>query len=172
MGTVAHPDVYLLRAVAHNWGDEKVIEYVYHVVSLVSSRFFPAPVVISLSALFRMLQVELLPILLPHATQTQHSIADIVPFPRLLKLLRSSAGPNTKLLWVDNMLAYACVDEESGKGGSEAFGAVRSLVPEGSPLLPNLGRASSNGYILDIQASPSLKSDLVHSAWLTPGLAL
>ena len=51
------------------------------------------------------------------------------------------------------MLAYACVDDESGKEGSEAFGAVRSLVPEGSPLLPNLGRASSNGYILDIQAS-------------------
>ncbi|KAI0682001.1 S-adenosyl-L-methionine-dependent methyltransferase [Earliella scabrosa] len=95
VGNVVHPDVFLLRAVAHNWGDEKVIE--------------------------------------------------------LLKLLRAAAGPNTKLLWVDNMLAYACVDDESGKEGSEAFGAVRSLVPEGSPLLPNLGRASSNGYILDIQ---------------------
>ena len=72
--------------------------------------------------------------------------------PRLLKLLRAAAGPHTKLLWVDNMLAYACVDEESGKDGSaDEFGAVRSLVPADSPLLPNLGRASSNGYILDIQ---------------------
>ncbi|RPD58020.1 S-adenosyl-L-methionine-dependent methyltransferase [Lentinus tigrinus ALCF2SS1-7] len=95
VGTVVHPDVMFIRAIAHNWPDSYVLE--------------------------------------------------------LLKKLRAAAGPNTKLLWIDNMLAYACVDNESGKEGSEAMGAVRSLVPEGSPLLPNLGRASANGYILDIQ---------------------
>lgn len=47
------------------------------------------------------------------------------------------------------MLPYACVDDQSGKEG--ALGAVRSLVPDDSPLLPNLGRGSANAYILDIQ---------------------
>ncbi|KAI0737198.1 S-adenosyl-L-methionine-dependent methyltransferase [Daedaleopsis nitida] len=93
VGTVVHPDVYLIRTVAHNWGDAKVLQ--------------------------------------------------------LLKLLRAAAGPKTHLLWVDTMLPYACVDDQSGKEG--ALGAVRSLVPDGSPLLPNLGRGSANAYILDIQ---------------------
>ena len=64
------------------------------------------------------------------------------------------------------MLAYACVDNESGKEGSEAMGAVRSLVPEGSPLLPNLGRASANGYILDIQVR--LHHPLASAAGFSP----
>ncbi|KAI0682015.1 S-adenosyl-L-methionine-dependent methyltransferase [Earliella scabrosa] len=71
----------------------------------------------------------------------------------ILAHLRRVAGPHTKLLIVDNLLPYACVDEDSkmaGAGSAESEGAVRSLVPDGSPLLPNLGRASSNGYILDI----------------------
>ncbi len=67
---------------------------------------------------------------------------------RLLSILRRAAGPHTKLLLVDNLLPYACVDEKADIGSSSQ-GAVRSLVPEGSPLLPNLGRASANGYILD-----------------------
>ncbi|KAL1941917.1 hypothetical protein VTO73DRAFT_6447 [Trametes versicolor] len=67
----------------------------------------------------------------------------------LLSILRRAAGPHTKLLLVDNLLPYACVDDKADIGSSSQ-GAVRSLVPEGSPLLPNLGRASANGYILDI----------------------
>ncbi|EIW63673.1 O-methyltransferase [Trametes versicolor FP-101664 SS1] len=67
----------------------------------------------------------------------------------LLSILRRAAGPHTKLLLVDNLLPYACVDDKADIG-STSQGAVRSLVPEGSPLLPNLGRASANGYILDI----------------------
>ncbi|TBU37557.1 O-methyltransferase [Dichomitus squalens] len=102
IGVVHEPTVYLLRAVAHNWPDEKVWE--------------------------------------------------------ILLNLRRAAGPQTKLLIVDNLLPYACVDDESaggenGRSGdaeSDALGTVRSLVPDGSPLLPNLGRASANGYILDI----------------------
>lgn len=74
-----------------------------------------------------------------------------------MTLLRAAAGPNTKLLLVDNLLPYACVDEDS-KTDDAGSGAVRSLVPEGSPLLANLGRASSNGYILDISVRlPSLR---------------
>ncbi|KAI0761083.1 S-adenosyl-L-methionine-dependent methyltransferase [Trametes elegans] len=67
----------------------------------------------------------------------------------MLSILRRAAGPNTKLLLVDNLLPYACVDDKTGID-STSEGAVRSLVPEGSPLLPNLGKASANGYILDI----------------------
>ncbi|KAI0827532.1 S-adenosyl-L-methionine-dependent methyltransferase [Trametes gibbosa] len=88
VGRVSEPDVFLARAVAHNWPDKDVL--------------------------------------------------------KLLAILRRAAGPHTKLLWVDNLLPYACVDEKA------AGGAVRSLVPEGSPLLPNLGKASANGFILDI----------------------
>ncbi|KAI0820083.1 S-adenosyl-L-methionine-dependent methyltransferase [Trametes gibbosa] len=68
---------------------------------------------------------------------------------KLLSILRRAAGPHTKLLLVDNLLPYACVDDKVDPSSSSG-GAVRSLVPEGSPLLPNLGRASANGYILDI----------------------
>ncbi|KAI0630028.1 S-adenosyl-L-methionine-dependent methyltransferase [Trametes polyzona] len=93
VGTVVHPDVFLARAVAHNWPDKDVKE--------------------------------------------------------LLSVLRRAAGPYTQLLLVDNLLPYACVDDKTDIG-SASEGAVRSLVPEGSPLLPNLGKASANGYLLDI----------------------
>ncbi|OSC96294.1 S-adenosyl-L-methionine-dependent methyltransferase [Trametes coccinea BRFM310] len=67
----------------------------------------------------------------------------------ILSILRRAAGPHTKLLWVDNLLPYACIDDKADLNSSSQ-GAVRSLVPEGSPLLPNLGKASANGYILDV----------------------
>ena len=72
---------------------------------------------------------------------------------RILSILRRAAGPHTKLLLVDNLLPYACVDDKADLDSSSQ-GAVRSLVPEGSPLLPNLGKASANGYILDISVRP------------------
>ncbi|KAI0712846.1 O-methyltransferase [Cerioporus squamosus] len=94
VGTVTQPDVFLLRAVLHNWPDENSREILVH--------------------------------------------------------LRRAAGPHTKLLVVDNLLPYACLDESSDTSSGDSEGAVRSLVPDGSPLLPNLGRASANGYLLDI----------------------
>ena len=33
-------------------------------------------------------------------------------------------------------------------------GTVRTLAPEGSPLLPNLGKANANAYWLDLTVSP------------------
>ncbi|TFK81004.1 S-adenosyl-L-methionine-dependent methyltransferase [Polyporus arcularius HHB13444] len=68
----------------------------------------------------------------------------------ILTHLRRAAGPHTRLLVVDNLLPYACIDEDSETSQGDSEGAVRSLVPDGSPLLPNLGRASANGYLLDI----------------------
>lgn len=65
----------------------------------------------------------------------------------ILRHLRAAAGPTTKLLIVDMVLAHACYDDN----GQEAIpGAGRSLAPEGSPLLANLGRASASGYLLDL----------------------
>ena len=50
------------------------------------------------------------------------------------------------------VLAHACYDDYDD--GQEAIpGAERSLAPEGSPLLANLGRASASGYLLDLSVS-------------------
>ena len=70
----------------------------------------------------------------------------------MLQHLRNAAGPETKLLIVDMVLPHACYDDWAD--GHEAIpGAERTLAPEGSPLLPNLGRASATGYQLDISVS-------------------
>ncbi|KAI0630668.1 S-adenosyl-L-methionine-dependent methyltransferase [Trametes polyzona] len=71
---------------------------------------------------------------------------------KILSILRHAAGPHTKLLIVDNLLPYACRDDNSTANASNTSseGVVESLVPEGSPLLPNLGKASANGYLMDI----------------------
>ena len=57
----------------------------------------------------------------------------------ILRLVRGGAGPNTKLLIGDMLLPYACDAEDSV-----------SFAPKGSPLLPNLGYGSLNGYVLDV----------------------
>ncbi|TBU24980.1 S-adenosyl-L-methionine-dependent methyltransferase [Dichomitus squalens] len=67
----------------------------------------------------------------------------------ILRHLRNAAGSTTKLLIVDMVLAHACYDDYDD--GREAIpGAERTLAPEGSPLLANLGRASASGYLLDL----------------------
>lgn len=83
--------------------------------------------------------------------------------------LRQSAGPGTRLLLADYVLPLACVDEDEDiepetPNGSEDFdqkltreplpGTVRTLAPEGSPLLPSLGKASANAYWLDLTVRP------------------
>ncbi|PCH41979.1 S-adenosyl-L-methionine-dependent methyltransferase [Wolfiporia cocos MD-104 SS10] len=82
---------------------------------------------------------------------------------RILLHLRQAAGPNTKLLLADYVLPLACLDEDpdpdspcqdcgmEGKMKAPPLpGTVRSLAPEGSPLLPNLGKANANAYWLDL----------------------
>ncbi|THH29318.1 hypothetical protein EUX98_g4870 [Antrodiella citrinella] len=67
---------------------------------------------------------------------------------RILLHLRNAAGPDTKLLIADHLLPLACIDEDDA---SEALpGTVRTLAPEGSPLLPNLGKANANAYWMDL----------------------
>ena len=75
--------------------------------------------------------------------------------------MRKAAGPKTKLLLADYILPLACVDQdhddtEEGpeRGMKEVLpGTVKSLAPEGSSLLPNLGKANANAYWLDLTVS-------------------
>ena len=68
---------------------------------------------------------------------------------RILAHLRTAAGPDTKLLIVDQVLPLACVEE-----ASVAF-PEGSLAPANSPLLPNLGKAYVVGYHMDMLVSRS-----------------
>ncbi|RPD58019.1 S-adenosyl-L-methionine-dependent methyltransferase [Lentinus tigrinus ALCF2SS1-7] len=58
---------------------------------------------------------------------------------RILSHLRAAAGPDTKLIIVDQILPLACCD------ASES-----ALAPPDSPLLPNLGKAYVASYHFDL----------------------
>ncbi len=75
---------------------------------------------------------------------------------RILLNLRLAAGSGTKLLLADHILPLACVDEDSEDefGRDHLPGALPSLAPEGSLLLPNLGKANANAYWLDLTVCP------------------
>lgn len=66
---------------------------------------------------------------------------------RILLQLRHAATPQTKLILADYVLPLACEDH------TEDIGAVRTLAPPSSGLLPNLGKANANAFWLDLTAS-------------------
>lgn len=67
----------------------------------------------------------------------------------ILLQLRDAATVDTKLLIADFVLPLACPDDTGTTGGLEGIeGAENTLAP--APLLPNLGRASANGYWMDL----------------------
>jgi hypothetical protein len=87
--------------------------------------------------------------------------------PRILLQLRQAAGPDTRLVLADFVLPLACIDDvdevdpfTSPNIGNKARasapakislpGTVKTLAPEGSCLLPNLGKASAHAYWLDL----------------------
>jgi hypothetical protein len=68
---------------------------------------------------------------------------------KILVHLREAATPNTKLLLGDFVLPLACADDITSESGLEGIeGAQKELAP--SPLLPNLGKGSANGYWMDL----------------------
>ncbi|KAJ3999098.1 hypothetical protein F5050DRAFT_1565815 [Lentinula boryana] len=73
---------------------------------------------------------------------------------RILLRLREAARPDTKLLIADFVLPLACADNfgsaqhEDESGLTEIQGAETMLAL--APLLPNLGKASANGYWMDM----------------------
>ncbi|EJD40523.1 O-methyltransferase [Auricularia subglabra TFB-10046 SS5] len=64
---------------------------------------------------------------------------------KMLKRLRDSAGPSTRLLIADHVLPHTCAAPATH---ASIPGANLRPVPE--PLLANLGRVNSNAYYLDI----------------------
>jgi len=66
---------------------------------------------------------------------------------QILLQLRHAATPQTKLILADYVLPLACEDR------TEDIGAVRTLAPPSSGLLPNLGKANANAFWLDMTAS-------------------
>ena len=75
--------------------------------------------------------------------------------------LRAAATPATKVIIVDQILPLACAPERDATGaaaGADADPAdTQSLVPPGSPLLPNLGKAFAGAYHFDILVSFRLR---------------
>ncbi|KIP10236.1 hypothetical protein PHLGIDRAFT_266603 [Phlebiopsis gigantea 11061_1 CR5-6] len=63
----------------------------------------------------------------------------------ILKNLRSIATPHTRLIIIDSLMNYACIDPKL----VSIPGAQRNTPPE--PLLPNGGCASALKYFVDIQ---------------------
>src|SRR6266478_947890 len=66
---------------------------------------------------------------------------------RILLQLRHAATPQTKLILADHILPLACEDH------SEDVGAIRTLAPPSSGLLPNLGKANTLVSWLDMMVS-------------------
>ncbi|KAF5387586.1 hypothetical protein D9757_006612 [Collybiopsis confluens] len=65
---------------------------------------------------------------------------------KILKKIHSSAGPNSKLLIIEDIRPYACVDTTAA---SKIPGGDVASPP--APLLPNWGHAKIFGYLVDIQ---------------------
>lgn len=63
---------------------------------------------------------------------------------KLLRNLRETAGPNTRLLIIDNIMKFACEALDESNESS-------TRVPK--PLLPNLGGANQLAYEVDMVVS-------------------
>ncbi|KZV76595.1 O-methyltransferase [Peniophora sp. CONT] len=68
----------------------------------------------------------------------------------ILKQLRAAAKASTRLVIVDSLIPYACIEDET----ESIPGAQRPVPPR--PLLPNLGQFSALTYFTDIQVMNTL----------------
>ena len=73
---------------------------------------------------------------------------------KILKSLRAAAGPETKLLALETIVAYTCHDPAADNGVSVIPGAVPKEAP--APLLANYGSINQMGYYVDIVVRCSL----------------
>ncbi|CAK5276538.1 unnamed protein product [Mycena citricolor] len=69
---------------------------------------------------------------------------------RILLRLREAATPDTKLVLGDFVLPLACVDDFNVADGRDVEGAENLTMMAPAPLLANLGKASANGYWMDL----------------------
>lgn len=68
----------------------------------------------------------------------------------ILRHLRDSAGPETKLVIQENVMEYVCEDSPLTNPGVSVSSATKSHPP---PLLPNAGQASLFTYYIDFVVS-------------------
>ncbi|KAJ8501510.1 hypothetical protein ONZ45_g12125 [Pleurotus djamor] len=68
---------------------------------------------------------------------------------QILSQLRKAATPTTKLLLIEQVVPYACVDKDAGAAAQSIPGAQQLEPPK--PLLANLGKANAIAYIGDLQ---------------------
>lgn len=68
----------------------------------------------------------------------------------ILRHLRVSAGPDTQLVIVDNVMSYSCLDTTTARN---IPGASVEVPPV--PLLPNNGVANTLAYLADVHVSGS-----------------
>lgn len=76
---------------------------------------------------------------------------------RILRNLRDVATPDTKLILIEQVVPYACIDENESSINNNIPGARESRPPP--PLLANLGKASAMGYLGDLQMYVALNGD-------------
>ncbi|KAG6889611.1 hypothetical protein C0995_016137 [Termitomyces sp. Mi166 len=67
---------------------------------------------------------------------------------QILKALRAAATPNTKLVVIDNIVAYACHDPTIESGLNSGYKEAPA------PLLPNYGAVNVMPYLLDLALQP------------------
>ena len=73
---------------------------------------------------------------------------------KILKSLRAAAGPETKLVALETILAYACHDPAADNGAAVIPGAIPKEAP--APLLANYGSVKELAYFADIIVCCSL----------------
>ena len=80
----------------------------------------------------------------------------------ILRHLRDSAGPDTKLVIQENVMEYACQDSPLTNQGVSVSSATQAHP---APLLPNAGQAALFTYYIDfvVSALVSLLCTLSHS---------
>jgi hypothetical protein len=67
---------------------------------------------------------------------------------KILKSLRAAAGPETKLVALETIMAYTCHDPAADDGAAVIPGAVPKEAP--APLLANYASVNQMGYYADI----------------------
>lgn len=69
----------------------------------------------------------------------------------ILRHLREAATPSTHLMIIDNLMSYACIEEEL----RNIPGAEHTLSVHPRPLLPNGGHYSTIAYLVDMHVRVS-----------------
>ena len=71
---------------------------------------------------------------------------------KILKQLRAAAKESTRLVFVEQLLLYACYDPSTGTSSVVGAAELGGPLPP-APLLPNMGIVNLTSYLTDMQVS-------------------